>query len=146
MHLISSRYDNEWSTWRKTSGFYAGNDDETLELASDEEINSIAGSSNNRDGSTFSLQAETSTGRSWGPHGNHKSYGDYISLRSFPATNHGLKLNYISGNETRDKYILRWLRQYNQRKTKTFICFSTEDGKKNIIPDLIPSIAMKISR
>ena len=116
MHLISSRYDNEWSTWRETSEWAAGNDEKTLELSSDEEITSIAGFSDNRDGDTRSLQAETSTGRSWGPYGYHLPF-DGLSLRSSPATNHGLKLNYISGDETEYKYILRWLHQYNQMKT-----------------------------
>ena len=143
MHLISLRYDNEWSTWRKTTNDYAGKE-ETLELASGEEITSISGFSYNSSGNTHSLQAETSAGRSWGPHGEHKPI-DGRSLRSSPANKNALRLHHISGNETRGKKILRWLRQYNQRKTKTFICFSTEDDKKNIIPDLIPSIVMKIS-
>ena len=116
MHLISSRYDYEWSTWRETRDYPTGNYEETLELASGEEITSIDGFSHNSLGVTHSLQAETSAGRSWGPHGLHRSYGDF-SLRSSPATNHGLKLNYISGNETPSKYILRWLHQYNQMKT-----------------------------
>ena len=144
MHLISSRYDNEWSNWHRTSGF-AADKEETLELASGEEITSISGFTWNSDGATRSLQAETSAGRSWGPHGRHQPTVG-ISLRSSPANKNALRLHHISGNETRGKSTLRWLRQYNKRKTKTFICFSTEDDKKNIIPDLIPSIVMKISR
>ena len=115
VHLISSRYDDEWSTWRETSSGSAGKE-ETLELASGEEITSISGFTFNSVGWTNSLQAETSAGRSWGPYGTHQPFVDF-SLRSSPATNLGLKLNYISGNETKDKYILRWLHQYNQMKT-----------------------------
>ena len=144
MHLISSRYDNEWSTWR-TTGYGNPGKEETLELASGEEITSISGFTRNSSGDTLSLQAETSAGRSWGTYGSHKPR-DGFSLRSSLATKNALRLHHISGNETRGKSTLRWLRQYNQRKTKTFICFSTEDDKKNIIPDLIPSIVMKISR
>ena len=108
VHLISLRYNNEWSTWRETSDFADLGKEETLELASGEEITSISGFTFNSDGNTDSLQAETSAGRSWGSHGNHKTY-NAVSLRSSPATSHGLRLNYISGN----KGILRWLHQSN---------------------------------
>ena len=133
MHLISLRYDNEWSTWRQTSDVIPFKE-ENLELLSGEEITSISGFSYNSGGDTRSLQAETSAGRSWGPHGNHKHFDGY-SLRSSPANRNALRLHHISGNKTPGKWILRWLRQYNQRKTKTFICFSTEGCKKNMIPD-----------
>ena len=114
MHLISLRYDNEWSTWRSTSRDAPGKE-ETLELASDEEITSISGFSFNSDGDTRSLQAETSAGRSWGPHGWHEPIVGISSFRSSPANRDGrLRLNHISGNEDAreltpqtDKFILR---------------------------------------
>ena len=132
VRLISFRYDNEWSAWRTIShpSYADPGIEETLELASGEEINSIAGFSDNRDFVTHSLQAETSTGRSWGPHGD-VSARDGTSLRSSPTTNTGLRLHHISGQTglrrpdqhgeygpwREDKYILRWLPQYNSMKT-----------------------------
>ena len=105
MHLISSRYDNEWSIWRETSNYPAGKE-ETLELASGEEITSISGFTDDSDGWTRSLQAETSAGRSWGPHGNHTPFDGYWSLRSSPdAPSNGLRLNHLSGDQTELAYI-----------------------------------------
>ena len=106
-------WSNVWSDWRTTSEFDAGKE-ETLEVEFNEEIASIAGYSWDNIGDTESLQAETSAGRSWGPHGEHKSES-WNSLRPSPATSNGLRLNHISGDQ--NKYILRWLHQYNQMKT-----------------------------
>ena len=116
VHLISSRYGNEWSGWHTISiSDHAAGREETLVLASGEEITSISGYSEDIKGWTRFLQAETSLGRSWGPHGEHKPDDGY-SLKSSPATNHGiLRLNHISGDQTEYKYLLRWL--YNEMKT-----------------------------
>ena len=104
------RYGDVWTDWRATSS-YAGKE-ESLELSAKEDIVAISGYSGDRSGSTYSLQAESSAGRSWGPHGNHTPYGGISSLRSSPdAPTNGLRLNHLSGNQTRDKYILRWLHQ-----------------------------------
>ena len=110
------RYGDVWTDWRTTSGISAGKE-ETLELAAKEDIVAISGYSWDRDGDTHSLQAESSAGRSWGPYGSHTPRYGY-SLRSSPdAPTNGLRLNHLSGDQTRGKYILRWLHQYNQMKT-----------------------------
>ena len=54
-----------------------------------------------------SLEATTTTGRTWGPHGDHKPDGT-ISLRSSPDADN-LTLRFISGDQTTNKIILRWL-------------------------------------
>ena len=111
------RYGDVWSDWRTTtSGVNAGKEEILLQLEGNEEIGFINGYSYDKSGSTGSLQAETSAGRSWGPHGDHRSYGG-SGLRSSPAASNGLRLNHISGDQTRGKIILRWLHQYNQMKT-----------------------------
>ena len=110
------RYGDVWTDWRRTSGGDARNE-ETLQLEKNEEIVAISGYRDDDYGSTTSLQAESSAGRSWGPHGRHFSHGGY-SLRSSPdASSNGLRLNHLSGDQTESKYILRWLHQYNQVKT-----------------------------
>ena len=98
------------------SRFLFCQEDTVLQLEEDDDIVAISGYSSDSFGWTLSLQAETSAGRSWGPHGYHKPYG-YNSLRSSPAASNGLRLNHISGDQTEDKSILRWLHQYNQMKT-----------------------------
>ena len=104
--LHSFRYGDEWTRWHTTQ-YGPKKKEKILELASDEEITSISGFTWNSDGRTFSLQAETSAGRSWGPHGNHRPYVGN-SLRS--SINRGmLRLNHISGTKlgNQSKYILR---------------------------------------
>ena len=94
-----------WSTWRKT-GLLDAYKEETLELAANEDIAHISGYSYDDDGSTSSLHVETSTGRRW-EQGKHVG-NDYISLRSSPPSrSSGLRLKYISGNESQDKWIVR---------------------------------------
>ena len=114
------RYGDVWTDWRTTTSYNDVSKEETLELYN-EDIVSMAGYSGDEDGSTFSLQAETSAGRSWGPHGSHYRYAG-SSLRSSPATSNGLRLNHISGDQTKNKGILRWLLQYNQIKTWMIVC------------------------
>ena len=110
------RYGNVWTDWRTTSSFDAGKE-ESLELSAKEDIVAISGYSDERDGGTESLQAKSSAGRSWGPHGEYTPFGGR-SLRSSPdAPSNGLRLNHLSGDQTVGKYILRWLHQYNQMKT-----------------------------
>ena len=75
-----------------------------MELSESESITSIEGVSRDADGWTWSLLAETSQGKTWGPHGDHKPGSGY-SLRPSPRGN--IKLAFISGDETRGKRILR---------------------------------------
>ena len=111
------RYGDMWTDWRTTTNIDPGKE-ETLELSGKEDIIAISGYSLDFDGHTSSLQAASSAGRSWGPHGKHTPDDGYRSLRSSPdAPTNGLRLNHLSGNQTGDKYILRWLHQYNQMKT-----------------------------
>ena len=112
------RYGDVWTDWRATSDY---NDnpgkEEMLELEANEDIVAISGYSVDWRGFTTSLQAKSSAGRSWGPHGTHYNV-DGKSLRSSPnAPNNGLTLNHLSGDHTEDERILRWLHQYNQMKT-----------------------------
>ena len=112
------RYGDVWTDWRTTSNRSAGKE-EILPLKTNEDIVAISGYSYDSHGSTASLQAESSAGRSWGPFGlgEHKPYSGR-SLRSSPsAPRNGLRLKHISGDQTRDKFILKWLHQYNQMKT-----------------------------
>ena len=110
------RYGDVWTDWRTTSRFVPGKE-ETLQLEEHQDIVAISGYSNDQFGITRSLQAESSAGRSWGPHGFHKP-GVGKSLRSSPdAPSNGLRLNHLSGDQTTNKRILRWLHQYNQMKT-----------------------------
>ena len=114
------RYGDVWTAWRTTSRYEAGKE-ESLQLAAKEDIVAISGYSWDGSGDTCSLQAESSAGRSWGPHGSNTP-SDARSLRSSPeAPTNGLRLNHLSGNQTEtqtgDKIILRWLHQYNQMKT-----------------------------
>ena len=110
------RYGDVWTDWRTTSSYEAGKE-ENLQLEEKEEIVAISGYSFDRDGDTRSLQAKSSAGRSWGPHGWHTPRDD-TSLRSSPdAPTNGLRLNHLSGDQTEFNIILRWLHQYNQMKT-----------------------------
>ena len=94
-----------WSTWRKTS-YDVAYQEATLELAANEDIAHISGYSRDDDGTTASLHVETSTGRRW-EQGDHFG-SDYKSLRpSPPSRSSGLRLKYISGNESEGKIIVR---------------------------------------
>ena len=82
-------------------------------LGSNEGINRLSGCSSDHNGSTLSLEATTTTGRTWGPHGDHKPDEDFdlrssSSLRSSPDADN-LILRFISGDQTTGKKILRWL-------------------------------------
>ena len=111
------RYGDVWTDWRTTTSDVNADKEETLELSGKEDIVAISGYSEDRRGDTRSLKAESSAGRSWGPHGDHTPL-DGSSLRSSPhAPTNGLRLNHLSGDQTKDKYILRWLHQYNRMKT-----------------------------
>jgi len=91
-----------WTDWRTTGYGAADKEEETLDLATGEDITSISGCSDDYDGSTYSLQAETSSGRQWGPYGNHSG-----SLRLSPPTSSGLKLHHLSGDQSRGSWIIR---------------------------------------
>ena len=109
VHLIYSRYGDVWSGWHTTSiGDQAAGREETLVLASGEEITSISGYSEDYDGDTLSLQAETSAARQWGPLGNHGGDRGYTSLRSSPPSTSGLRLHHLSGDQTKFNFILRF--------------------------------------
>ena len=101
------RYGDVWTDWRKTSWGDGADKEETLQLEEHQEIVAISGYSWDRFGWTGSLEAESSAGRSWGPHGYHTP-DSRCSLRSSPdAPTNGLRLNHLSGDQTRDKHILR---------------------------------------
>ena len=96
-----------WTDWRTTSNTVDVDvgKEETLELDSNEYFVAISGYSVDGTGTTYSLQAETSAGRIWGPHGDNFSTG-VKSLRSSPhAPSNGLR--WISGDQTYPKFILR---------------------------------------
>ena len=97
-----------WSDWRTTSGGDAYKEEETLDLGTREDITSISGCSWDDNGFALSLQAQTSAGRQWGPFGNH-SGASGISLRSSPPTSSGLRLHHLSGDQSEDNPIIRWL-------------------------------------
>ena len=78
-----------------------------IELGSNEGINRLSGCSSDHNGSTLSLEATTTTERTWGPHGNHNPH-NLTSLRSSPDADN-LTLRFISGKQTTNKWILRWL-------------------------------------
>ena len=77
-------------------------------MSESESITSIDGVSYDDGGYTYSLLAETSQGKTWGPHGDHKTGSNIIysiSLRPSPRGN--IKLAFISGEETENKWLLR---------------------------------------
>ena len=78
-----------------------------MELSESESITSIEGVSRDADGWTWSLLAETSQGKTWGPHGNHDpdDPGSGFSFRPSPKGN--IKLAFISGEDTSGKFIIR---------------------------------------
>ena len=100
-----------WSDWHTTNGVF-GPREETLDLATGEHITSISGYSYDEGGTTDSLQAETSAGRQWGPFGDHRDDSDN-SLRSSPPTSSGLRLHHLSGDQSENIMILRWLQLKN---------------------------------
>ena len=109
--LFLFRYGDTWAPWRRC-GDFAGveKEEEMMELRSNEGINRLSGCSGDNDGCTRSLKATTTTGRTWGPHGDHKP-GGVVSLRSSPDADN-LTLRFISGDQTTNKYILRWLSSF----------------------------------
>ena len=100
------RYGETWAEqFRKIN--YSSDDDggeETLDLKTTESITSINGYSSDGHGWTISLQAETTTGTSWGPVGRHQPYDD-ICLR--PSPRGKIKLAFISGWEEPGNCCLR---------------------------------------
>ena len=91
------RYGETWAEkFRKVNGLSDGGGEETLDLRATESITSINGCSRDDDGWTFSLQAETTTGTSWGPVGYHQPDNN-LSLR--PSPRGKIKLAFISGRE-----------------------------------------------
>ena len=105
--LFMFRYGDTWAPWRRCSN-HVGGEEEMMELGSNEGISRLSGCSEDDMGGTHSLEATTTTGRTWGPHGDHKPDLDTTSLRSSPDADN-LTLRFISGDQTTDKYILRWL-------------------------------------
>ena len=75
--LFLFRYGDTWTPWRQcslyASVYGASGREEMLELepSSEEAISSVSGYSTYSRGSTLSLLATTTAGRSWGPHGGH---------------------------------------------------------------------------
>ena len=100
-----------WAEWREISVFdpKAGNE-ATLDLGLDanrKKITSVTGISGNRTGSTFGLKAAVSDGSSWA-HGQSRPDNDHESERPSPSTSGRLQLSHLSGDTTRDAYILRF--------------------------------------
>ena len=98
-----------WTDWRIPGGGVAGQEEETLDLATGEDITSISGYSDDDNGLTRSLQAETSAGRQWGPFGDHSAGYGGKRLCSSPPTSSGLRLHHLSGDQNYASMILRWL-------------------------------------
>merc|ERR1712013_1310 len=114
---IRLRYGNTWAPWRRCSDIDDGGEEEIIELGSNEGINRLRGCSW-ATGNTRSLEATTTTGRTWGPHGSHKPDAilhldvdletlGIFSLRPSPDANN-LTLRFISGDQTAYKWILRF--------------------------------------
>ena len=104
--LVLFRYGDTWTQWRRC-GVDAGGEEEMLELdaGSNEGISRVNGYSTDSDGLTSSLEASTTASRSWGPHGYHSATVE-SSLRKSPNAR-GMRLRFLSGNQTEEKYILR---------------------------------------
>ena len=99
------RYGETWAEqFRKVNSFNDLGEEETLDLRATESITSINGYSSDGSGWTFSLQAETTTGTSWGPVGDHQP-DDIDSLR--PSPRGKIKLAFISGREEHNNYFVR---------------------------------------
>ena len=95
---------------RRECGFGGGWHRE-MELRSNEGFNRLRGYSKDTDGNTLALGFTTTTRRTWdcepfAKHGYHRP--EFISLRSSPDADN-LTLRFISGDQTTNKYILRWL-------------------------------------
>ena len=100
-----SRYGETWAEqFRKVNGFNDDGGEETLDLRATESITSINGCSWDKEGRTYSLLAETTTGTSWGPVGDHRPR-PYRSLR--PSPRGKIKLAFISGREELGNYCVR---------------------------------------
>ena len=94
--------------WRRTGYGTGSSQEETLELAANEDIAHISGYYYDDDGWTLSLHVETSTGRRW-EQGDHFASSGRSLRSSPPSRSSGLRLKYISGNESVGKFIVRWL-------------------------------------
>ena len=108
--LFMFRYGDTWAPWRRCGDIPSVGIEEEMMLRSNEGINRLSGCSVDNTGSTRSLEATTTTGRTWGPHGDHTPGGS-SSLRSSPDADN-LTLRFISGDQTTHKYILRWLSSF----------------------------------
>merc|ERR1712107_384282 len=103
---IRLRYGDTWAPWRRCGGLVVGDKEEMPRLGSNEGINRLSGYSYDFNGITRSLEATTTTRRTWGPHGNHTPDG-LVTLRSSPDADN-LTLRFISGDQTTHKWILRF--------------------------------------
>ena len=100
------RYGETWAEQFRQVNYlddYGG--EETLDLRATESITSINGCSDDEYGWTYSLQAETTNGTSWGPVGKHRPF-DNISLR--PSPRGKIKLAFISGREEDGNFCVRY--------------------------------------
>jgi len=105
--LFLFRYGGTWAPWRRSGNFDDGGKEEKMELSSNEVINRLSGCSVVTSGDTSYLEATTTTGRTWAPHGGHEPAGGYTILRSSPDADN-LNLRFISGDQTKNKIILRF--------------------------------------
>ena len=113
--MSALRYNDVWTDWRTTSFGDAGQEKETVDLATGEDITSSSSYSEGYNGITYSLRAETSAGRQWGPFGDHSGYYYDVysgsSLRSSPPISSGLRLHHLSGDQSVLNRIIRWNRK-----------------------------------
>ena len=103
--LFLFRYGDTWTRWRQCGFDYVQVEMLELEPSSEEAISSVSGCSRDSNGSTHSLLATTTAGRSWGPHGSHTPVEGYTSLRNSPGGK--MRLRFLSGDQTEKNYILR---------------------------------------
>ena len=75
-----------------------------LDTTNEEAVTGVSGNSDDNDGWTFSLEASTTAGRRWGPHGDHTPGGNRSLRKSADAK---LRLRFIFGDQTFDIWILR---------------------------------------
>ena len=112
--LFLFRYGDTWAPWRRcgdialcSKSYGVGVNEEKIELGSNEQINWLSGCSEDASGSTRSLVATTTIGRKWGQHGIHRPDDVFSTLRSSLQADN-LTLRFISGDETANRWILRW--------------------------------------
>ena len=108
-YLLLLRYRDNWTPWRGCGNFYTHlvphNEMFELDNTKEEAVTAVSGYSYDYHGETQSLEASTTAGRNWGPHGYHTPDDGRSSLRNSPNAN--LRLRFLSGDQTKNNWILR---------------------------------------